>query len=212
LLEQESVRYVRVHLANGTCFPERGRRCESLDVFAGETQASAEQKVLSNDARIFKRYRQSVLRSKRALRNFSGQKRYSLMLESPFSPVARRRLLREVLKHVDRSEVVDSVISQKCLKDLICERHGDNPKFAEGIPCIADTDGVSYLDANIDRLNRRAKGCETIFCWTHFFNLLPYGYTGGFIPPIARVGSPGDEELSGASKCLDSGFSSAPQL
>lgn len=210
LIEQESLRYVRVHIANGTCFPERGRVCGAADVFKGETQVSAEAKVLQGDQKTLRRYRQSVLRSKNLLSGFQGQKRYSLMLESPFSTAARRRLLREAGKYLNQEEIVDSVISQKCLKNLICERHGDAPKFTDGVPCIADTDGISYLDADIDRLNSRAKGCEAIFCWTHFFNLLPYGYSGRFLPPITRGAPPGDEELLKVGKCLGSSF--MPQL
>lgn len=198
-------KYVRVHLANGTCFPERGRRCGKYDVFYKETQKSTQAKLEQKDKRLLSRYRASIMRTKALL---GGERddvtvRYSLCLECSISDKARRTLLREALKHLPKDSLVDSQLRSKCLTGLICEKHGDSMRYTAGQRCISDTDGISMFDANVQRLKIGSRRCEAIFYWTFGFNLLPYEYSGQFIPPYARKKAAEDWEFEGVRECIE---------
>jgi len=204
-LKTPGPKYLRVHLANGTCFPERKRKCGRKDVFYGESLRSAESKILRKDRRIFRAYEASILRTKRLLSIADSETtiRYSLVLEAPFSNKARQRLLEIAKNHLPEEALVDSVLSQKCLKGLICERHGDSMRYSSGQRCISDTDGISFPEANLQRFEQRSAQCEAIFYWSVGFNLLPYGYSGKFIYPYERKHQPSDSELEGLRQCLE---------
>lgn len=204
-LSQEKTKYVRVHIANGTCFPERGRTCGFYDVFRGERVQSAEKKVRKRDPVIMARYRSRLRQTSKMLKSAKAHVvlRYSLCLECPLSNKARGVLLKESLRFFPRDSIVDSVLSQKCLKGTICERHGELPKFAPKERCIADLDGVSLFDANIEGLNSAASQCEAIFYWTPGFNLLASGYTGPFIAPYRRTYRATGWEFEGLRACLE---------
>jgi hypothetical protein len=204
-LKTPGPKYLRVHLANGTCFPERGRRCGRKDVFYRESLKSAESKILRKDKRLMRVYEASILRTKRLLGVADAETtiRYSLALEAPFSNRARQRLLEIAKTHLPEEALVDSVLSQKCLRGLICERHGDSMRYSSGQRCISDTDGIPLFEANLERLRGRSQSCEAIFYWTTGFNLLPYGYTGRFIYPYERKHWPYDWELDGLRSCLE---------
>lgn len=200
-LRQEKTRYIRIHIANGTCFPERNRRCGFYDVFRGERISSAERKILKRDPIIMARYRARIRRISEMFKDARPDitLRYSLCLECPLSNKARGVLLKEALRFFPKEAIVDSVLSQKCLKETICERHGDAPKFAQGERCIADLDGVSLFDANIERLNKAANQCEAIYYWTPGFNL----HTEKFIEPHKRTHQAHDWEWKGLRACLE---------
>ena len=199
-------KYVRVHLANGTCFPERKRRCGRLDVFYNETRKSAQRKLERRDPRLLKRYRQSILRTKRLLGEEREEVtlRYSLCLECPISNRARGVLLREALRHFPKGSIVDSPLNHECLRGLICEKHGDSMVYAQGQRCISDNDGIPLFKTNFERLRTNSAQCEAIFYWTHGFNLLEYEYSGPFIPPPLRTTQVSQEELEGVKACLGS--------
>lgn len=192
-------KYIRVHLANGTCFPERGRRCGPFDVFRGETQASAERKLLRRDATLLRRYRESVRRTIAivGLGNSTTKVRYSICLECSISNAARRILATEALRFIRREMLVDSIISGSCLEGLICEKHGDSMSYTPGQRCISDTDGKTLFEADIQRLKRASKQCEAVYYWSTGFNLLPYGYRGSFIPPHERRHRASEFEFAG---------------
>lgn len=198
-------KYVRVHLANGTCFPERGRRCGKYDVFRGETNRSAQVKLERRDRSLLTRYRASIMRTKALLGPDSDvlTTRYSLCLECLISDKARKVLLKEALKHFPLESIVDSPLRFNCLPGLICEKHGDSMRYAKGQRCISDTDGITLFDANLQRLNRNSKQCEAIFYWTFGFNLLPYEYTGDFILPYKRMEEVKEWELLGVKGCIE---------
>lgn len=197
-------KYIRVHLANGTCFPERGRRCGKYDVFYKETQKSAQAKLERKDRRLLSRYRASIMRTKALLgaEREGVTIRYSLCLECSISDKARRVLLAEALKHLPKDAIVDSPMRFRCLAGLICENHGDSMRYLTGQRCISDTDGISLFEADLQRLKRRSIRCEAIFYWTYGFNLLPYEYRGRFIPPYSRSKAAEDWEFEGVRECI----------
>ena len=201
-LKTPSLRYLRVHISNGTCFPERGRKCGSSDVFYKETQKSAQRKILSGDKNIYRRFLNTLSASIRLLEGYGKEIRYSPMLESPFPTRVRRRLLRAVERQVGKERTVDSVLSQRCLDGYICERHGDAPRYAKGQRCISDLDGITLFEANLQSLQDSSEQCEAIFYWTTGFNLLPYGYTGPFIPPLNRKKEAEKWEFDGLRSAL----------
>lgn len=203
-LKSPKLRYLRVHISNGTCFPERGRRCESSDVFYKETQGSAQRKILSGDRVIYRRFLTSLNASIRLLEGHGKEVRYSPMLESPFPAAVRRRLLRAVERQVGKERTVDSVLSQRCLEGYICERHGDSPRYLSAQRCISDLDGITLFEANLESLKSRSEQCEAVFYWSTGFNLLPIGYEGPFIPPMDRRHKSPRGELEGLRECLES--------
>jgi len=204
-LKTPGPKYLRVHLANGTCFPERRRKCGRKDVFYRESLKSAESKILRKDRSILRAYEASILRTKRLLSSADEETtiRYSLVLEAPFSNRARLRLLEIAKRHLPEESLVDSVLSQRCLKGLICERHGDSMRYSPGQRCISDTDGIPISEADLERFEQRSAQCETLFYWSTGFNLLPYGYSGKFIYPYERKHQPYDWELDGLRSCLE---------
>lgn len=185
-LKSSTLKYLRVHISNGTCFPERGRRCEKQDVFYRESQRSGVRKILSGDKAIQRRFVRVLNRSVRLLEGSGKEIRYSPMLESPFPNAVRRRLLRMVEAKVGKERTVDSVLSQRCLDGYICERHGDRPRFQKGQRCITDLDGVTMFEGDMEAFEKASASCEAAFYWTYGFNLLDYGYQGPFISPARR--------------------------
>lgn len=185
-LKVPSLKYLRVHISNGTCFPERGRKCGPQDVFHKETQSSAQKKILSGDKVIYRRFLRALNRSVELLEGHGREIRYSPMLESPFPNAVRRKLLRMVEAKVGKERTVDSVLSQRCLDGYICERHGDRPRFKKGQRCITDLDGVTMFEGDMEAFEKASVSCEAAFYWTFGFNLLDYGYRGPFILPAGR--------------------------
>ena len=170
-------KYVRVHLANGTCFPERGRHCEKGEPFFGESILSAEEKLKARNPGLLRRYRRNIQFVKRNLTASDNNTtvRYSLALESPFIDRARKTLRRVARKELPANSVfVDSVLGQHCLKGTICERHGiSGPGLAP--QCIGDTDGEAVTDDVLTSFLERSGQCEAGFLWVPSFNLLDAG-------------------------------------
>jgi hypothetical protein len=196
-----SFRYVRVHITNGTCFPERNRKCGKHDFFNGMTLRQAEGAIIARDAKLLRKFRLRL----RRLKAYFGDRalvRYSPVLENPFSDRARKVLLREAAKIVSEDSLVDSTIRPTCLRNYICEVHGDQPRFPPGQRCIGDLDGISFYDSYLDGYAKKTARCEAAFFWTTSFNLLPRGYSGPFIFPSERQYQIPKGDLSNLRYCL----------
>jgi len=193
LLALPNPKVVRVHIANGTCFPERGRRCNRLDVFSGLSQRQAETLLNRNNRKLMRRFRMAVHRVHERL---SGRQDaiiyWSSTLESPFRKRARKRLLEALRGIVGDENLVDSVLKQRCLSNTVCERHGDRFSFQEGQRCIVDTDGIPMSSMNRSSFQRDSKNCELAFYWTGGFNLLE---GNRFTDPLKRKGRISQGEL-----------------
>lgn len=193
LLDLPHEKIIRVHIANGTCFPERGRRCNQLDVFSGLSQKEAEALVNRNNRRLMRRFRMAAHRAHERL--FGKQDAiiyWSSTLESPFRKRARKRLLEALRDIVANENLVDSVLKQRCLSNTVCERHGDGFSFEEGQRCIVDTDGIPMSFMNRSSFRKGSKNCELAFYWTGGFNLLE---GNRFTDPLKRKGRISQEEL-----------------
>jgi hypothetical protein len=193
LLDLPHKKIIRVHIANGTCFPERGRRCNRLDVFSGLSQREAETLLNRNNRRLMRRFRMAVHRVHERL---SGRQDaiiyWSSTLESPFRKRARKRLLEALRGIVGDENLVDSVLKQRCLSNTVCERHGDRFSFEEGQRCIVDTDGIPMSSINQSSFLRGSIDCELAFYWTNGFNLLE---GNRFTDPLKRKGRISQGEL-----------------
>lgn len=177
---------VRVHLINGTCFKERGRSCAADEVFYQETIASADKKFKQKNAGIVRRYRRALQATQRVLRGIDADTTLllSLCLECPLSNRARAVMLTEAQKVFSEGVTwVDSVLSQRCLPGLVCEKHGGAPRV--GSPCVVDTDGDSFLSLDVPIFIEAGRACEAALLWAPRFNLLCPDATG-FIPPLSR--------------------------
>jgi hypothetical protein len=186
-------KYLRIHLTNGTCFRERGRICGRQELFYGLSLRQADRLLKSKDARLLRRFRASLARSLALLPSPLPEDltlRLSPTLESPFSAAARRVMLREVEAVGYPKEVlVDSVLTQKCLPGYICEKHGAYPKVQP--PCITDTDGVDFLELDLERHAAASPQCEARFLWHPGFNLLEENpMKKQFIDPLKRRKAP----------------------
>lgn len=194
-------KYVRVHVTNGTCFPERGRKCGKDDFFNGLSLKQAEGMILARDRKLINRFKRRL----KKLRDYFGDKalvRYSPVLESPFNDQARRILMRAASRVVPRESLVDSTTSKHCLSRYICEQHGDLPRFESGQGCIGDLDGISFHESALDPYAQKTARCEAAFYWTNSFNLLPRWYKGPFIYPSARKHQPTLEDFGYLRYCL----------
>lgn len=187
---------LRVHLANCTCFPERGRRCEKGEPFAGMTLRSVESQFRRNRRGVVRRYQRSLRRTQRFLSVYEGREDIelylSLCLESPLTGKARRNMLRAAREIFPVGRFVDSVLSQRCLGDLICEKHGAAPRVKP--PCFVDTDGVSFRDINVPRFFEAGRQCIQSDLWTYRFNLIDL--QRGYVPPKRRTMAPTAKDFS----------------
>lgn len=185
---------VRVHLANGTCFPERGRRCMRGEPFMGETIASAERKVLRRARGVTGRFRRNLLNARRTLSRASRGTRILLSpcLECPLSPPARSVLLEEARSAFPRlplSSFVDNPLRGPCLPGTTCEVHGAAPRCPPTGRCVIDTDGDDILRIDRGAFLRSASRADLAFIWAPGFNLLDPGKRT-FVPPGRRKARP----------------------
>lgn len=185
---------VRVHLANGTCFPERGRRCMRGEPFMGETVASAERKVLRHSRGVIGRFRRNLLNARRTLDAADARTEILLSpcLECPLSPAARKVLLEETqaaFPGLPPSSFVDNPLRGPCLPGTTCEVHGAAPRCPPTGRCVIDTDGDDILEVEQEAFNRAASRADLAFIWAPGFNLLEPGKRT-FEPPGRRKTRP----------------------
>lgn len=208
LLALPHQKVIRVHIANGTCFPERGRKCNRLDVFSGLSQRKAETLINRNNRKLMRRFRMAVRKVHERLSNRQDLTiYYSSTLESPFRKRARKRLLEALRGIVGDDNLVDSVLRQRCLSNTVCERHGDRFSFREGQRCIVDTDGIEMSVMNRKRFFNQSKACELQFFWAGGFNLLQKRQEK-FIDPLVRKGKVASDDLWTLGQLLQLDYSS----
>jgi hypothetical protein len=179
----------RIHIANCTCFPERGRRCGKNEPFRGESIRSADRKLKARNGTLLKRFRRnlSLTRSQLEGVDLSSTSVYlSPCLESMFSGEARRVMLDETAKAFPEFPLVDNPVGAQCLPGYICEKHGVNPSVKP--PCFVDTDGDNYIA--IPPVRRR--DCIAQFYWAPWMNLIS---GSKFVDPLKRTAKPSRRDI-----------------
>jgi hypothetical protein len=177
----------RVHAANGTCFPERGRRCGSYEPFAGESIASADKKLREKNDALLGKLQRSFADLAEKLKAAKAPYRCwaSPVLESPFSNAARQVTLDLALRYFPQCAIVDNPIPpQRCIPGYVCEKHGDKPALKA--PCIADLDGIDMAKIDIPAYAARYRYCDLNNLWGGKMNVLD-DHKPGFIDPRERV-------------------------
>jgi len=182
-------KFVRATITNGTCFKERGRVCGKGEVFEGESIKSADEKLRRRRPDIMRRYKRNATRLKRILAgSLFTTERLALCLECPLSDRARKTMLAIAQEVFPGGVFVDSVLTQRCLPGLVCEKHGLRPRLS-GLDCIGDTDGEDFISGDVFTFAERTKDCQAAFLWSFRFNLLDPSLSG-FQPPRERTNAP----------------------
>jgi len=185
----------RVHLFNATCFVSRGRTCGPHELFAGETIASANEKLRTRNPSMIRKLRHRAKLARRRLDAVGAfdQKNtcyVSPFLESPFSRGANAVGLETVLQWFQEcGTVINPINADFCDTrtglSTLCELHGDRPKFPVGRDCLADLDGTAFGAADVAGWLRRSSYCHLRLTWTPEYNCLAPSHPS-FVPPLER--------------------------
>ncbi len=195
LLEEKRVKVFRVHLVNGTCFPERGRRCQKFETFYGLRTRRAERSIVVERSRLLKKLTLAARDFTKFYHSVDKESGRSYCFVSPiieihFTPATRRRIILAVKKHLPvECTIVDNPLVGPCLPGYLCERHGSLAKSD-----IVDLDGHDMRDVNVRRYLNNNKHALMAFVWTKRFNLLS-GNEKGFIEPAKRTAQPSLNDL-----------------
>lgn len=184
ILSDPRPKEVRIHLANSTCFRERGRICGPHEMFHGETIASADRKVREGDPTLMSRFNYIASVVRKAVRGRANLKCWvSPCLECNLGKEARMRLIERAKAMLPMCEIVDNPISDTCIPGMLCEKHGpDSP--ATRPQCGADLDGDDFQKEDMPAFAERFRRCEYAHVWGGKFNCLPE--SGGFVDPRQR--------------------------
>ena len=180
LLQDAREKILRVHLVNSPCM--RNNRCGRYELLYDETARSASKKIIRGNRRILQKFRRTVLRLKRRIERAKGNvKLYvSPCLECDLNGRARRSLLSIVAGIMPSAILVDNPYRQRCIRGVVCEKHGINPKLSA--PCIVDLDGVDGGVVDIKSWLQRYSHCELQYYWNYEMNCI----RGSFIDPRKR--------------------------
>lgn len=139
---------VRLDLCNSTCFPERGRRCEPQECFAGMRQGDASAAVLKNDPATYRRIDRAINLAKADIAAATPPLTVAIKacLECSLTTEARKKLNEYAKQKFPESQFpgikfVDNPLTGGCLPGYLCERHG-SPKGGDNL--ISDNDGLDY--------------------------------------------------------------------
>lgn len=184
LLTDPRPKVVRIHIANSTCFKERGRVCGKYEVFHGYSIAGADTAVRRRDPKVINRFRRVLARTKALLDGREKLMCYvSPCLECSLSRASRRVLLQETKNALPGCVLVDNPVSGKCLSGAYCEKHGPKPGLRN--PCIADLDGIDFRRVSVSTYLQHTQTCDASFIWGAELNCLPK--SGGFVDPRKRL-------------------------
>lgn len=168
LLQDERLKEIRVHLANGPCM--RNARCARGEVFYGFTVASANRDLKRPNSTIAKRFKKLAERLKERLSRARGALvcYVSPIMEADVKERQRLILHRIAGAYLPHCTLVDNPHKRPCLPDTVCEQHG--PAVTVKAPCITDLDGVSAYDTHVPTYLRSSAKCDLSFLWAHGFN------------------------------------------
>jgi hypothetical protein len=182
VLQDSRPKRVRVAICNSTCFPERGRRCQKFECFAGMTGRQASRAILNDNSKVFQRIDRSISLAKADLSTATPPLELFVQpcLECSISRDARRKLNEYVAAQFPGVAIVDNPVGGKCLPGYVCEVHG-NVRARRG--SIVDLDGVDYSKIDKRAFWRKNNQALMALAWKPCAN----GISGGaFQTPISR--------------------------
>jgi hypothetical protein len=204
LLQTAKPKIVRIHIANGTCFPERGRRCQAGEVFAGESIKSAETKLIKRDPVLLNRLR--VAAAKTAARIAKGRNISELyispVMESSFNAAARLVTLDVIRPYFPTAKFVDNPVTGTCLGGYVCEKHGEKPGLSA--PCISDLDGADFGKVDLIAYAQRTDQCSLSLVWGLKYNLIDH-HNPNFVEPRKRAEAPSQAYFTAATVTMLNG-------
>jgi hypothetical protein len=180
LLDDPRDKILRVHIMNSPCM--RNSRCGRYELLHGETARSASKKINRGNRKFLNRYKRRVrILGKRIAKAKGNVKLYvSPCLECDIRGKARKRLLAITASLLPDAILVDNPYRQRCIKGVVCEKHGIKPKLSA--PCIVDLDGVDGGVVDVRKWLRTYSHCELQYYWNYGMNCI----SGSFVDPRLR--------------------------
>lgn len=209
ILEGPKPKIVRIHISNGTCFPERGRRCQKGEVFEGESIKSAEAKLIRRDPKLLNKLKVAAARTAaRVSTAYQLRELYiSPVMESSFSPAARLVTLDTVRPYFPTAKFVDNPVQGSCLGGFVCEKHGERPNISA--PCIADLDGADFGKVDLIKYAQNTKECALSLVWGLKYNLIDH-HNPNFVEPRKRSEAPNQAYFTAATVTMGPGGATLP--
>lgn len=204
ILEGPKPKVVRIHIANGTCFPERGRRCQPGEVFEGESIKSAEAKLIRHDPKLINKLKAAAARTAaRVSKAYALKELYiSPVMESSFSAKARLVTLDTVRSYFPNAKLVDNPVQGPCLGGYVCEKHGERPNISA--PCISDLDGADFGKVDLVAYAQNTKQCALSLVWGLKYNLIDH-HNPNFVEPRKRSETPNQNYFTAATATMANG-------
>lgn len=172
---------LHISLLNGPGL--RNRRLQRHEFLHGYSVKSAERAILRNDKRVLRQVIHAAGEARRLIE--MREMRFTVIrvkpvLESDFSMKVRQKLARLVSREIPNAEVVDNPHRDTCLKQYLCETHGENTDGE-----ILDLDGLDYSEANRVKWEREGRQKVGLFVWKYCNN----GFQAGeaWKPPLTRT-------------------------
>lgn len=196
-MEMPHPKRVRIHICNCTCFKDRHRTCTANECFPGMTTAQANAAVASDNSHYIKTMNKIInkaITDARAAGNTLIDFAVSPCLESGLTAANRKKMMQKVVAgfatyNAERTaqglnpiRFVDNPLSDTCLKNRFCEKHGFVKRGAKG---IADTDGLSYDNIAQATYGGNNAGAWMVLAWKDCFNGLKPDAT--FVNPVSRT-------------------------
>lgn len=173
---------VRVAICNSTCFPERGRRCQKHECFAGMNSRQASKAILADNPALYERVDKTIALAKEdiALAKQPVQFLIQPCLECSVSKEARYKLNEYVASKFPGHLIVDNPVKGPCAPGLICEKHGNVSGNAN---TIVDLDGVDYKKINKEDFWKKNRQSLMVLAWSPCANGIS---STKFVPPLQR--------------------------
>lgn len=187
VLKLNKPKVIRVHLANCTCFPERGRTCQKEEVFYGLNQKQANQKIKAKDKKLLDKIRVRAAQAKAYLsKNENGPIDFyvSPCMESGLDGPARQVMLNLANEYFPKATLVDNAFGRPVIPGYIPEIHGAGSY--NHVPYIIDNDGSPFTKIkDLPKFyGNNTKAISTLL-WDLFMNCID-PHVEGFVPPRQR--------------------------
>jgi hypothetical protein len=160
----------------------RNRRLQKYEFLRGMTVRTADAAIIRRSPKVLGQMEIAIAEAKRLV-ELRGDRttvlRIKPVLESNFSPKARRTLSGMVKRAFPSAEIIDNPLGSKCLPGYLCETHGMDTSGD-----ILDLDGLDYEEANRQKWEREGRQKVGMFIWKYCNN----GFKRGdrWVPPLRR--------------------------